>query len=171
MENFKKLLVFVILMHLSHDLLAAPLEIVDVKRNIPLAESEPVFKDYYIKVSGKSDLKKNQVVKAVRKVTVKDFSQKAIGDFMATVGLLKIIQVSETIAVAREFKLIPRHDEPMIEQIGVMVGDEIDTTDSFTDKSEPKYSEAPVKELKKELEKNGEVPPEKTATAITSEDI
>jgi hypothetical protein len=171
MENFKKLFVVVALMHFSSELFSAPLEVVDVKRNIPLAESEPVFKDYYIKVSSKSDLKKNQVVKAVRKVTVKDFSQKAIGDFTTTVGLLKIIQVSDTIAVAREFKLIPRHDEPMIEQIGIMVGDEIDTADSFTDQSKPKYSEAPVKELKKELEKHDEVPTDSLATAVTAEDI
>lgn len=172
MENFKKLIVFVTLMHFSPNVFSAPLEIVDVKRNIPLAETEPVYKDFYIKVASKSDLKKNQVVKATRKITVKDAMMKAVGDFSTTVGLLKIIHVSDTIAVAREFKLLPRDNEAMIEQIGMMVGDEIDTSESFTDTSRPvKTSEAPAKELKQQLEKKDEVPTEKTAAVVTAEDI
>ena len=161
MEKLKKFIVTITLVHFSQDLFSAPLEIVDVKRNIPLAESEPIYKDFYIKVSNSSDLKKNQVVKASRKITVKDASMKAVGDFMTTVGLLKIVQVSDTIAVAREFKLLPRDNEAMIDQIGIMVGDEIDTTDSFTEKSQSvKTSEVKI-----------EVPTEKTATTVTSEDI
>lgn len=172
MENFKKLLVAVTLIHFSQNTFAAPLEIVDVKRNIPLSETEPVYKDFYIKVSSKSDLKKNQVVKATRKINVKDASLKAVGDFTTTVGLLKIIQVSDSIAVAREFKLIPRDNEAMIDQIGIMVGDEIDTSESFTDVSKPvKNAELPLKEIKKDLEKQSEVPTDSLAVAVTSEDI
>jgi hypothetical protein len=172
MENFKKLIVAVTLILFSQNIFSAPLEIVDVKRNIPLAETEPVYKDFYIKVSSKSDLKKNQVVKATRKIIVKDTMMKAVGDFTTTVGLLKVIQVSDTIAVAREFKLIPRDSEAMIDQIGIMVGDEIDTTESFTDTSHPvKTSEVPAEELKKQLEKKDEVPTEKTAAATSPEDI
>jgi hypothetical protein len=172
MEKFKKLIVAVTLVHFSQSVFSAPLEVVDVKRNIPLSETEPVYKDFYIKVSSQSDLKKNQVVKATRKISVKDASLKAVGDFITTVGLLKIIQVSDSIAVAREFKLLPRDNEAMIDQIGIMVGDEIDTSESFTDNLKPvKNAELPVKELKKELEKKSEVPTEKTATAVTSEDI
>jgi hypothetical protein len=88
---------------------------------------------------------------------------KAIGDFVTTVGLLKIIQVSNSIAVAREFKLLPRDNEAMIDQIGIMVGDVIDTTESFTDVSKPiKTSEQPAK---------NEVPTDSVATAAASEDI
>jgi uncharacterized Zn ribbon protein len=123
----RNLLITLIALTLTHASMAAALEVVDVKRNIPLAETDPVYKDFYIKVSSKSDLKKNQVVKATRKIAVKDASLKAIGDFVTVVGLLKIVQVSETIAVGRELKLIPRGDEAMIDQIGIMVGDEIDT--------------------------------------------
>ncbi len=114
------------------------LEVVDVKRNIPLAETDPVYKDFYIKLNGPSPLKKNLVVKATRKISVKDASMKPIGDFKTVVGLLKIIHISDSIAVAREFKLTPREDEPMIEQIGIMVGDTIDLSESFTDTSKKK---------------------------------
>lgn len=107
------------------------LEIVDVKRNIPLAESDPIYKDYYIK--GSSGLKKNLIVKAVRKIEVKDASLKSIGHFKTTVGLVKIIETSDSVAIAREYKLLPRADEPMVEQIGIMVGDEIDLAGSYTE--------------------------------------
>ena len=127
-KGMRNLLFILVALTLTNKSIAAALEVVDVKRNIPLAETEPVYKDFYIKVASKSDLKKNQVVKATRKIAVKDASLKAVGDFVTVVGLLKIIQVSDTIAVGREIKLIPRTDEAMIDQIGVMVGDEIDTT-------------------------------------------
>lgn len=123
---------------------ASAMEIIDIKRNIPLSEDEPVYKDYYIKTNGNTELKKNLVVKAVRKIDVKDSTLKAVGDFKTTVGLLKIIQVSNSVAVGREFKLIPRDEEPMLEQVGVMVGDEIDLAESFTDTSKPDKKRKPA---------------------------
>jgi len=115
---------------------AAEIEIVDIKRNITLANDEKPYKDYYLNSS--SGLKKNLVVKATRKINVKNQSQKIIGDFKSPVGFLKIIQVEGNIAVAREMNLIPREDEAMLEQVGIMVGDTIDTKDSFVDNSSKK---------------------------------
>lgn len=147
---------------------AETLEIVDVKRNIPLAESEPVYKDFYIK--GITGLKKNMVVKAVRKVAVKDVMLKPVGDFVAVVGLLKIIQVSDSIAVAREFKLVSRDNEPMLEQIGIMVGDEIDVRDSFNDTSKPTAKKTAVI-VPVPVEKPTDPVPEKTAEAPQNPEI
>lgn len=109
-------------------------EIVDVRRNITLSDEETPTKDFYIKISETSGFKKNLIVKATRKINVKDSSAKPVGDFKTTVGLLKIIHTEGQIAVAREFKLIPRTDSPMLEQIGIMTGDEIDLSDSFVEK-------------------------------------
>lgn len=133
----KKLLLIFIVFSTSY-LFAEPMQIVDVRRNIPLSNEEAPFKDFYIKIAGKDSLKKNQVVKAVRKVSVKDAAQKSIGDFTTTVGLLKIIHTSETIAVAREYKLVPRESEPMLEQVGIMSGDEIDLSESFVENTKTK---------------------------------
>ena len=129
----KKVSLFVVLQFIFTIALADGLEIVDIKRNIPLSESEPVYKDFYIKLNGRNDLKKNLIVKAVRTIGIKDTSLKPVGDFKTPVGLVKIIQVSDTIAVAREYKLIPRSDEAMIDQIGIMTGDEIDLAGSYMD--------------------------------------
>ncbi len=112
-------------------------EIVDVRRNITLSNDEEPIKDFYIKISEGAGFKKNLVVKATRKISVKDSSLKAVGDFKTVVGLLKIIHTEDAVAVAREFKLIPRADQPLLEQIGIMSGDEIDLTDSFTDTTKP----------------------------------
>lgn len=179
MKNFRNILICLLFSSIA---LAENYEVVDVKRNIPLAEDEPVYKDFYIKTNGKSDLKKNLVIKAVRKISVKDSSMKPIGDFTTVVGLLKIIQVSDTIAVAREFKLIPRGDEPMIDQVGIMVGDEIDLRESFTDTSKPieKLKEKKTASAQSTIDstvnsnldkKKEEVPVEKAAAVPAKEDI
>ncbi len=120
----------------SKKVLAAS-EIVDVRRNITLSDDETPTKDFYIKVSDGGGLKKNLVVKATRKINIKDASQKPVGDFNTVVGLVKIIHVEGLIAIAREFKLLPRTDQPMLEQIGIMTGDQIDLSDSFIDTSKP----------------------------------
>lgn len=113
-------------------------EIIEVRRNITLHNDEVPFKDYYIKSDNTSAYKKNMVVKAVRTIAVKDASQKVVGQFKTPVGLLKVIQTSENIIVARELKLIPRDSEAMLEQIGVMTGDEIDLKDSYIDSGKTK---------------------------------
>jgi hypothetical protein len=49
------------------------------------------------------------------------------------VGQLKVISVQGRLAVAREYQLMSREDEPMLEQIGIMTGDRIDLQGSFID--------------------------------------
>ena len=106
------------------------IEIVEVKRNITLSDSDPVYKDYYLNSGSGSGLKKNLIVKAKRQVSVKNDMQKLIGQFHTVVGFLKIIHVEGSVAIAREVRLQSRENEPMLEQIGIMVGDQIDLTDS-----------------------------------------
>jgi hypothetical protein len=113
--------------------------IVDVRRNITLANDEEPYKDFYIAIDGGSGLKKNLVVTAVRKINVRDASgANAVGEIMVPVGQLKIIAVYDKVAVAREFTLLSRDDLPMLEQVGIMTGDKIETRGSFIDTSKPK---------------------------------
>lgn len=113
-------------------------EIVEVRRNITLSDDEIPAKDFYIRlVDSAGSFKKNLVIKATRKINVKDASLKSIGEFNTVVGLLKVIHVEGSVAVAREFKLIPRTDQPMLEQIGIMTGDQIDLSQSYIDTTKP----------------------------------
>lgn len=116
---------------------ADDLRVVEVRRNIPLADADPVYKDFYI-AGGVSALKPNMVVKAVRKLGLKDATgTQSVGELNIPVGQLKVIFVQDNLAVAREYKLLSRADLPMLEQHGIMVGDLIDLKDSFTDKRKP----------------------------------
>lgn len=108
---------------------AASLEIIEAKRNIPLSDTDPVYKDFYISGGKSSGLKKNSLVKVMRKLTIKDSSLKPIGDVITPVAYIKIIHVDDKISIGREEKFIPRNDEAMLEQIGIMIGDTIEVSE------------------------------------------
>lgn len=115
------------------------ISVVDVRRNITLAEEDPVYKDFYINAGPSSGLKKNLVVTAVRKINIRDAAgANAVGEIQVPVGQLRIIAVYDRVAVAREYKLLSRDELPMLEQTGIMTGDRIDLQGSFIDTSKPK---------------------------------
>ncbi len=133
----KNLILFSVFCLVSLKLFAADITIVDVRRNITLSDEDTVYKDFYINAGEGSGLKKNLVVNVKRRVYVKDSNSKSVGDFETTVGQLRIVQVDGKVAVAREYKLISRDEEAMIEQIGLMTGDRIDLGGSFIDNTKP----------------------------------
>ena len=106
---------------------AEDLQVVDVHRNIPLSDEEPVVKDFYIAGDQLSNLKKNQTVTVFRKVAIRDASGvHSYGEIEIPVGQLTIIAIFKKVAVARESKLLSRSNLPMLEQIGIMTGDRLD---------------------------------------------
>lgn len=128
----------------SWEAMAADLNVIEVHRNIPLADDAPVYKDFYINAGADAGLKKNLVVNVLRKMTVRDATgTQTFGEMDVLVGQLKVIAVSGRVAVAREFKLTQRDEEPMLEQIGIMIGDHLELTGSFIDnkKASAKKSE------------------------------
>lgn len=133
-NNISNLLVLIISLSAITSLsYAANINVVDVRRNITLDNDEVPYKDYYLNAGEGTDLKKNLIVKVKRKVYVRDTATKAIGDFDTTVALMKIIHVGQKVSVGREYKLIPRDEEPMLEQVGIMSGDRIDTEGAYID--------------------------------------
>ncbi len=131
------LILFFVLTFVYLNVFSAEMSIVDVHRNITLSDDDPVYKDFYINTGESAGLKKNLVVTAKRKIFVKDLNAKAMGDFETVVGQLRIIQVDGKMAVAREYKLFSRDEEPMLEQVGLMTGDRIDLSGSFIDTTKP----------------------------------
>jgi hypothetical protein len=128
---------------------AQEISVVEVKRNITLADDDVVYRDYYINAGDGSALRKNLVVKVKRKIYVKESATKTVGDFETQVGLLKVIQVGNKVSVAREFKLTSRDEEAMLEQTGIMAGDKIDLNGSYIDYSKPNYKKTSENEVKK----------------------
>jgi hypothetical protein len=120
--------------------LAQDLSIVDVRRNIPLADDEIVYKDFYLNGGESDGLKKNLVVTAVRKIQVRDSSgSQTYGEILVPVGQLRVIATYGNVSVAREYKLLSRDELPMLEQTGLMSGDRIDLKGSFIDNAKPVY--------------------------------
>ena len=148
--NFALLFIFSI----SVVSLASEMVIVDVHRTIPLSDDEPAYKDYAISTTDTSALKKHLVVNVKRRLQIKDASTKSVGEVETTVGQVRIIHVDKKVAIAREYKLVPRDEEVALDQVGIMTGDTIDLAGSFTD-SKP----IPVK--KKDREPSSAVQTEK----------
>lgn len=132
-------ILFTLFLTFSLRTLAEEMSIFEVHRNIPLADNDPIYKDFYIKGNEASGLKKNLVVQVNRKMTLRDASgSQVMGEVVAPVGQLKIIAVYGKIAVAREYKNYSREDLPMLETPWFMIGDSIELKDSFLDKSAKK---------------------------------
>ncbi len=113
----------------------ADINVIEVRRNIPLSDEAPVYKDFYINAGSSDGLKKNMVINIVRKMTIRDAKgTQAFGDLDILVGQLKVIALTDKIAVAREYKLEPRDQQPMLEQIGIMIGDRLDFEGAFIEK-------------------------------------
>jgi len=118
----------------SWEVFGADLNIIEVRRNIPLSDEAPVYKDFYINAGSESGLKKNQVITVIRKMAIRDATgTQTYGEIEIPVGQLKIISSQNRVAVAREYQLTSRDDEPMLEQIGMMIGDRLDLNGSFID--------------------------------------
>lgn len=106
---------------------ADEISIFEVRRNIPLSDNDPVYKDFYIKGAESGKLKKNQTYTVTRKVTMRDAAgSQVMGEIQAPVGQLKIIAIYGKIAVAREVKLFTREELPMLDNPWFMIGDSLD---------------------------------------------
>ena len=124
---------------LFSQLAKADISIIDVRKNIPLSDDDPSFTDFYISAGENEGLKKNMVVTAFRNMNIRDASgAQSFGEISIPVGQVKILAVYQKLAVAREYKLLPRDINPMLEQIGLMSGDRIELANSFVDNSTPK---------------------------------
>ncbi len=126
-------LIFFILFLATLTAQAEELTVVDVSRNIPLSDDEPIYRDYIIGLGDVGPLKKNLVVLVKRNLNMKSADQKDVGTVDTAVAQIKIIHVDKKVAVARDYKLIPRDNEIMLENLGVMTGDRIDLAGAFVD--------------------------------------
>lgn len=107
---------------------AEDLRVVDIRRNIPLADTEKVYKDFYINAGPAEGMKKGQILTVKRKMSVRDSSGATnVGEIIIPVGELKIIAVYDKVTVARLSKLLERDDLPMLEQTAVMTGDLVES--------------------------------------------
>lgn len=125
--------IFFILLLVTLTTHADDMVIVDVRSNIPLSDEEPTYTDYVISSKDVSSLKKNLVVLVKRNLKMKNADAKDIGAFDTAVAQMKIIHVDNSIAIGREYKILPRDSDVTLDYLGAMTGDRIDTAGSFID--------------------------------------
>lgn len=114
-------------------------EIVEVRIKIPMNNDEARIKDYYLSTDGVR-LKKDLVIKIIRTVAISSAGKKNLGELKIEIGQLRIMAINDKVAVAREYKIHSNENAPLTESIGFMIGDHVDTADSFIDKNPRKTS-------------------------------
>lgn len=103
------------------------LSIIQVRRNIPLADEDPVIRDIYINGGSESGLKNNMIIQATRKTIIKDATgSQSLGELIVPVAQLKVVFVGPKISVARDHKPANLDSTPVLDQVGVQIGDRIE---------------------------------------------
>lgn len=117
----------------------AEIQIIQVKRNLPLSDDEPVYKDYYLSGGKKSGLRENLVVPVWRWVNLRENNQAQDQSMkiLEPVGWLKVIFTQDQLAVARLYESADFEKGPVFDQLGIMMGDIISLEHSFMAK--PSY--------------------------------
>lgn len=133
-ESMKRILIIAsIIMTLRLSYSKAEIQVIQVRRNIPLSDEEPVYKDYYLSGGGKAGLKENLVVPVFRWVILRENSQapdQAL-KVLEPVGWLKIIYVQDQIGVARLHKGLDPKVSPIQDIPGIMMGDLVHLEKSY----------------------------------------
>lgn len=113
------------------------IQVIQVKRNIPLSDAEPVFKDYYLSGGAKEGLRVNLVVPVTRWVNLRENNQAQDQSMkmLEPVGWLKVILAQDHLSVARLYEAANYVNTPILEQPGILMGDVVSLERSFMSKS------------------------------------
>lgn len=127
----------------------AELTVFDVRRSLPMADGEKVYRDFYINGGSEAGLGVGMVITVQRRVPLYDnYSNHSAGDLDVKVAKIKIIQVQKGLAVARLQSEFTRDNAPLLEDNFIMVGDRLNmataTNEGDKKAEEEKPNEAPV---------------------------
>lgn len=113
----------------------ADLNIFDVRKNLPMSDSDPVYRDFYIDGGSESGLSVGMVLTVFRRMPLYDsYQNRAAGDLQLKVAKVKIIHVQRGLSVARLQSEFTRESAPLLEDPFIMVGDHIDLSSASSDK-------------------------------------
>lgn len=132
--SFSSILILILLLSFKS---LSQIQVIQVKRNIPLSDAEPVFKDYYLSGGTKEGLRVNLVVPVTRWVNLRENSQAQDQSMkmLEPVGWLKVILAQDHLSVARLYEAPNYINTPILEQPGILMGDVVSLERSFMSKS------------------------------------
>lgn len=103
---------------------AKEVQVIEIRKNLQLSNTEPVFTDYYLNAGNDLGIKPGTTFVLYRRVNVIDRLGTNQGrELSLPVGKIKIIYVAKDLSVARVEKLEENKATPIVEFRGVMLGD------------------------------------------------
>ncbi len=121
----------------------AELTIFDVRKNLPMSDTEPVYRDFIINGGSETGLSVGMIVTVHRRIPLYDsYQNRSAGDLQVKVAKVKIIFVQKGLAVARMHSEFAHDSNPLLEDSYVMIGDHIDMTSASSDKRADSSSES-----------------------------
>jgi hypothetical protein len=123
----------------AHKAEAKEVQVIDIRKNLQLSSTEPVFTDYYLNAGNDLGIKPGTTFVLYRRVNVIDRLGSNQGRALSLpVGKIKIIYVSKDLSVARVEKLEENKSTPILEHRGVMLGDLINVGSAEMSNEDPK---------------------------------
>lgn len=115
----------------------AEVTIFDVRKNLPLSDTEKVYRDFYINGGSEAGITKNMIITVQRRLPLYDsYQNRSAGDLDLKVAKVKIIHVQKGLSVARLQSEFDRGTSPLLEDNFIMVGDRLDLATAVQDKSD-----------------------------------
>jgi hypothetical protein len=122
----------------------ADLTIFDVRKNLPMSDSDPVYRDFIINGGSESGLSVGMVLTVQRRIPLYDsYQNRSAGDLQLKVARVKIIHTQKGLAVARLHSEFTREGAPLLEENYIMVGDKLDLGSASSDKKADSGNEKP----------------------------
>ena len=138
-SRFKYLLLIVLPLNAWADL-----TIFNVRKDLPMSDADPVFRDFIINGGSEAGLSVGMLVNVQRRIPLYDsYQNRSAGDLQLKVARIKIIYVQKGLAVARLQSEFTREATPVLEDNYIMIGDHIDLSSAS---SSDKKAEAPAPE-------------------------
>ncbi len=120
----------------------AELTIFDVRKNLPMSDTEKVYRDFYINGGTESGVAVGMVITVQRRLPLYDtYQNRSAGDLDLKVAKIKVIHVQKGLSVARLHSEYNRDNAPLLEDNFIMVGDRLDLATAVQDKPDKKAGE------------------------------
>ena len=113
----------------------ADLTIFEVRKNLPMSDHDPVYRDFIINGGSESGLTVGMLITVQRRTPLYDsYQNRSAGDLQLKVARVKIIHVQKGLAVARLPSEFTREGTPLLEDNFIMVGDQLDLSSAGSEK-------------------------------------
>lgn len=103
-----------------------------IRKNLPLHDNEPIFRDYYINLGTDEGMRVGQYVAVKRRVPVIDiYRNKAQDDLIVPIAHLKVIHAQKSMCVARLASQVSPEQIPVVQFEQVMLGDRVELVEDL----------------------------------------